>query len=213
MPRLLVVLILALSAGQALAGPTVLQRDLDGDGRRERVVLDGRHDPALSVWQGSRRMWQGLPRRWHPWKLALADVDGDGRPEIVVGVTKGTRYRPKPHHCLFVYGWDGRRVFPRWLGSSLSKPFTDFAFAGGDDEGGERLFAVEITRDGRRCLVCYAWSGFGFEGRWQRGSWKSARFVTQGGRPALEADGRVQPLPTGREPANPAAAGFPAAER
>ena len=89
-------------------GPQVIVADLDRDGRVERVVLDPGRDPALAVWRGGRRLWQGVPRRWRPWKLQIADMEGDGRREIIVGVQKSTHFFPRPHHCLFIYRFDGQ---------------------------------------------------------------------------------------------------------
>jgi hypothetical protein len=164
--------------------------DLDRDGRRERVVLDPDRDPSLSVWRGNRRLWQGIPRRWRPWKLQAADVDGDGRPEVVVGVHKSTRFFPRPHNCLFVYSFERGALRAKWLGSSLSKPFTDFTFAGLDSDAADELVAVETTGDGRYCVVIYSWNGFGFIADRQRGRWKSARLLpTRAGRAVVLADG------------------------
>jgi hypothetical protein len=151
-----------------------IQADLDGDGRRERVVLDVRRDPSLSVWQGGRRLWQGVKRKWKPWKLALGDVDGDGKRDIAVGLFKSTRFFPKPHSCLFVYQFDGRKVASKWLGSNLSKPFTDFLLADLDGDGSDNLIALETLRDGKRCVTVYSWNGFGFTADWQEGSWEEA---------------------------------------
>ena len=134
-------------------GPQVIVADLDRDGRVERVVLDPGRDPALAVWRGNQRLWQGVPRRWQPWKLKIADMDGDGRREIIVGVQKSTHFFPWPHHCLFIYRFDGRTVQPVWLGSSLSQPFIDFTFARTGSRHAEKLIALEITREGRRCVT------------------------------------------------------------
>jgi hypothetical protein len=173
----------------------VLIVDLDRDGRAERVVLDTRQDPSLAVWRENHRLWHGVPRRWEPWKLRTADVDGDGRREIVVGLWKSTRFFPRPHNCLFVYRFDGRTVHPRWLGSALSKPFLDFAFSNLDDDRADELIAVEITRNRKHCLVVYSWSGFGFVADWQRGSWTQARLLeTNQGRIMLIADSQRIPL-------------------
>lgn len=164
--------------------------DLDGDGIAERVELDKSRDPALTIRKGGRLLWQGVHGRWKPWKLAIADVDGDGKREIIVGVYKATKYFPKPHNCLFVYGWNGSRAFPKWLGSTLSKPFTDFAFSDLDKDGEDELIAIETLRDGKRCLSVYSWSGFGFALDWQRGAWNHAAiFANDGGKVVIVADG------------------------
>ncbi len=166
-----------------------INADLDLDGQSERLVLNGERDPALRIWRGNTLLWQGVHQRWAPWKLMIADVDGDGRREIVIGVHKSTHYFPQPHNCLFIYGWDGRRAFPKWLGSSLSRPFTDFILADLDG-GAEELIALEVTRDGKRCVAVYKWNGFGFTLDWQRGSWQTAGLLAvEGGRVIVTADG------------------------
>ena len=189
-------LLIAFASNSSHGGSDIisLEFDLDGDGRRERLRLDKASDPSLSVQHGKLVRWRGVPARWKPWKLMVADVDGDGRSEIIVGVYKSTRFFPKPHNCLFIYGWDGRRAYPKWLGSSLSKPFVDFAFVKGEGNSPEELVAIEIKRDGRMCVAVYLWNGFGFTLDWQSGDWRQARLIeaTKGGI-IVEADGaRVQ---------------------
>src|SRR5258708_16204820 len=55
-----------------------------------------------------------------------------------------------PISCLFIYSFDGRTVRPKWLGSSLSRPFVDFAFANLDRDRAEELISIETTRQGKR---------------------------------------------------------------
>jgi len=113
---------------------------------------------------GGRRHSLGLSR-YRPWKLTWARVAGQR--QLAVGVHKATRFYPEPHNALFLYDWNDGRPSPRWLGSRLSKPFTDFAFADMRDSGETELASIERLRDGRYCLVIYRWSGFGFQGEWQ----------------------------------------------
>lgn len=185
-------LLITFAARPALSqGIASLEADLDGDGRKEQISIDKESvGLSLSIARKGRVLWRGVPARWKPWKLSLADVDGDGRLEVIVGVYKATRFFPKPHNCLFIYSWDGERGHPKWLGSSLSKPFVDFAFVDADKGAGQRLAAIEIKRDGRRCLALYSWNGFGFTLDWQRGDWQEAKLVEAAqSRVVIEADG------------------------
>jgi hypothetical protein len=191
-PAIFIFLLITFAHGLARArtGGITLETDLDGDGTSESIILDKKGDPALSIRHGKRLLWSGVPARWKPWKLSVADVDGDGRREIVVGVFKSTRFFPKAHNCLFIYAWDGREARPKWLGSSLSKPFLDFAFLEAGIRRPQELVAIEIKRDGRRCLTLYSWNGFGFTLNGQRGDWREARLIeATRGHVRLEADG------------------------
>jgi hypothetical protein len=148
--------------------------DLDRDGKAETLALDARRDPSLSIYQGKRKTWSGIPRRWKAWKMLVGDVDGDGKDEIILGVHKKTRFMPFEHNCLFVWGFDGKAATKKWLGSSLSKPFSDFLIANVDDDKEDELIALETRRDGKKCVVVYSWIGFGFGADWQSGVWKKA---------------------------------------
>ena len=176
-----------------------MTRDLDGDGKTERIVLDARRDLALRVWHGRKLVWQGVLRSLKPWKLAAGDVDGDGKREIILGVHKATRFFPKPHNCLFVYNWDGKSVTKKWLGSSLSKPFTDFTFGQLDSDRDEELVSLETLANGQKCVMVYSWNGFGFDADWQSGAWPRARLIgVHGSKIVVDVDGRrVEVAPKG----------------
>ena len=169
----------------------VVESDLNGDGQVERIVLEPEQAQTLTVWRGERRLWSGVTRAWKPWKLTTGDADGDGNREIAVGLFKGTRYFPKPHNCLFLYSLKGDTVKKMWLGSSLSKPFTDFTFANLDRDKADELVALERLADGRWCAMVYSWNGFGFHGDRQLGRWKTARLAGRKGHAVLVmADGK-----------------------
>jgi len=152
--------------------------DLDGDGVAEVASLDAAREPSLEITRAGKVVARAIPKRWKPWKLILADADGDGRMEIAVGVFKSTRFLPRPHNCLFLYTLRANRVEPVWLGSSLSRPFTDFIFAPPVAGRSWILYAMERRRDGHESLAEYRWNGFGFTLERRTGKWKSARIVS-----------------------------------
>jgi hypothetical protein len=157
---------LVLACNRAAPPAMTVRADLDGDGQDEVAELRADRDPVLRLRRGRREVYRGLPARWRPWKLAVGDVDGDGRPELALGIVKATRFFPFPHDCLFLYDWDGRRLAPRWLGSSLSQPFSDFTLADVDRDGRAEVIAVEDEPGGGARLAVYSWSGFGFRLDW-----------------------------------------------
>ena len=191
-------LVIPATLSRAQTRPTVYHVDLDGDGQLERISLSPENAFQLSIRRGSRLLWIGIPQRWLAWKLQIADVDGDGRPDILVGIRKSTRFFPEPHNCLFVYGWDGHHVYPKWLGSSLSRSFTDFQTIQQERGRPVRLAAIEVGRDDRRSLAIYSWNGFGFSLDERVGDWASALSLAADGTSiTLMADGRsttVRPM-------------------
>lgn len=120
--------------------PAVFQRR-DGDGREE--------------------VWRDCDRRLAPWKLRLAELDGDPAPEVALGVCKTTRHDPVRRRRLFIYDWTGSSLAPKWLGSSLGLPLVDFHFA--RDRGAHRDHLIALEHGPHRAVIRrYRWNGFGF---------------------------------------------------
>ena len=159
----------AARAGEVLAS---MQADLEGDGKPETIAItcrkleDGRpmggEVVVLQPKDGSLGLvWR--QRELNPWKLWLADVDGDGKREIVVGVWKKSPKDPVMAKRTFVYSWNGKRMLPKWLGSRLSRRFDDFALADINKDGWDELLALEVAPKGKHRVAAYRWRCFGFD--------------------------------------------------
>jgi hypothetical protein len=180
-----------LSAAGRRAGRQVLP--VPGADHQRLVLRDG------DVWleTSGRRRSLGLAR-YRPWKLGWARVAGQR--QLAVAVYKSTRFEPQPHNALFLYDWNEGRISPRWLGSRLSKPFTDFAFVDMRGRGETELTSVERLKDGRSCIVIYRWTGFGFQGEWQSPPRDRIWGLNPQGRLAVaqaETKGKRQPIRVG----------------
>lgn len=172
--------------------------DLDGDGKSETVDVDSMRTRTLEVRDGKGvTRWRGVQNRVRPWRLETGDVDGDGRSEIALGVWKATKFFPRPHNCLSIYSWNGRACVPKWLGSGLSQPFTEFVFARLDAARADSLIALERGRNGRFSVAVYRWNYFGFDLIRRVGSWKNARDLrVASGRVRIVADGSRRTVAT-----------------
>ncbi len=147
--------------------------DLDTESREELLMLLGDFDQEFGdrlvvvryTDRGSPEVWTEIDLgELKPWKVDGGDVDDDGKNEVVIGVYKKARFDPKLDNRLFVYEWEDGDLFPKWLGSSLSLPFYDFAVGDLDGERGDELVSLERFQDGGSRVMVYEWSGFGFQG-------------------------------------------------
>jgi len=143
----------------------VLLANLNG---KPHVILLLKGNGGVHIYRvesdGLRELWAGM-ERLNPWKVQAADVDGDGKVEIGIGVYKKARFHPVMAKRPFIYGWDGKTLYPKWLGSRLSRPFTDFVLAD-FGKAGTKLVAIEETKEGEHELAVYRWNGFGFTREW-----------------------------------------------
>lgn len=109
------------------------------------------------------RVFMDRDRGLNPWKVVMCELDGDAEPELALGVYKSTRFYPAPDNRLFIYDWNGKFIFPKWLGSRIALPMIDFTFIRSSDET-DRLIALEHVRAEIYFIRLYTWNGFGFMG-------------------------------------------------
>ncbi|TCU75484.1 hypothetical protein EV204_10332 [Tissierella praeacuta] len=99
-----------------------------------------------------------------PWKIAIGDIDGDGKDEVSVGMYKKSPFHQVMAKRPFIYSFENGRLEPKWRGSRLSKPFTDYDFYDIDGDSIDEIISVEILESNRKIINTYKWKGFGFEG-------------------------------------------------
>lgn len=104
-------------------------------------------------------------------KVQVADVDGDGLDEVWLQLRQRSkldvRVLPRP----FLYGVEAKKGFrPRWRGSSLSRPFHEWAILPRATDAGFDLVALETNPDPKwrdfSWIAVYRWNGFGFRRLW-----------------------------------------------
>ena len=128
------------------------------DGAPYLVKVVPKAERPLQVWRSSKLIAFGLLKRYHPWCLQVADVDGRGD-AIAVGVDKPTHNLHFPHRTLFLLSFDGKALKRKWTGSTMGRPLLEFCFS---PTPPQRLITLETCLDGRVALSSYHWIGFGF---------------------------------------------------
>lgn len=125
------------------------------------VYFDEQRRRGFFKVRSHRRNWTS--EIYPMWKIKLADLDGDGVDQVVVGMwSRQMRHdEPLPRRTVWVLRWDGQRLVPEWRGSGLARPMRDFTIDDAPDGRIDELIAAE-RRDDECLSTRYRWTGFGF---------------------------------------------------
>ncbi|MBO4773118.1 MAG: nuclear receptor-binding factor 2 [Bacteroidales bacterium] len=122
---------------------------IDGNDTTAAILHIAHNGDTLSDW----RLYHSV------YHCDYGDVNGDGLPEIAVGVTKKTRYWRTEDKRLFIFKlFDGQLIRPLWLGSRLGCPIVTFRIE--RDSTPARIVSTEQCGDSV-AYVMYRIKGFG----------------------------------------------------
>lgn len=143
--------------------------DIVGDGKEYLVVLTGDNkkeygeEVIIFKMEEGKEIYRKNFSSLNPWKIVIGDVDGDKIDDISIGVYKESPLHPVMAKRPFIYSFKDGKIVPKWRGSRLSKPFTDYGFYDIDGDGVDEIVAIEILEDNKKTINTYKWKGFGFE--------------------------------------------------
>lgn len=149
---------LACSPGASATGENLsfcILADQEGNGVMPAVFLvDG---------DGQRHeIWRDYDRGFHPWKIAVTELDGDPQPEIALGVRKTTRRDRLPRQRLFIFDWSGQSLVAKWLGSWPVEDLRNFCFLSPSNQDNTALLVTVENDSSKRVIRRYKWNSFGF---------------------------------------------------
>ncbi len=90
------------------------------------------------------------------YQLDTADVNRDGRTDILVGLIKPTEFDPVERKRLFILRIDDGYLRPLWLGSKVCQELVNFRTT---DRG--RVKTLERNKNGNYAIGLYEWQSFG----------------------------------------------------
>ncbi|MCT4594430.1 MAG: VCBS repeat-containing protein [Anaeromicrobium sp.] len=144
--------------------------DLNNDGHDEIVVLGRKNSSSygnnLVIFKYNNNFEKIYTKDFsilNPWKVQICNVDGDNVKEVSIGVYKKSKYHPVMAKRPFIYEYKNKKLFPKWRGSRLSKPFEDYIFVDVNKDNRHEIAAIELLKNGKKVFSCYKWKGFGFE--------------------------------------------------
>lgn len=145
--------------------------DVNANGQDELVILTGNKRKeygkqliVFAIGDSIREIGRKDFTDLNPWKLVIGDIDGDNIDEISLGVYKKSPLHPVMAKRPFIYSFVDGGIHPKWRGSRLSRPFTDYCFYDIDGDGIDEIISIEVLEDDRKIINTYKWKGFGFEG-------------------------------------------------
>jgi hypothetical protein len=94
--------------------------------------------------------------RYQLYQFDTADVDHDGRTDILVGLIKSTRFDPGEKKRLFILQIDHDQLRPLWLGSKVCQELVQFK-----TRTNGIIQTLERTKDGNYAVGLYEWEAFG----------------------------------------------------
>jgi hypothetical protein len=97
-----------------------------------------------------------------PWRLRLADIDGDDEKELLTAVRKTTFYDKEEKNRLFIFNYTNGLLVKKWTGSEIAGSWGEFITGELVNTKGEEVIFISKTKEGQERLLIYHWFDFGF---------------------------------------------------
>lgn len=125
----------------------------------DRLVID-----RLDASGGWVRVYENDFKDLKPWRIEIADIDGDLRKEVLIAVNKTTHYDPETKNRMFIfnYDYDGAKLVKKWTGSQLSGDWKTFYAGDLLSIPGDELIFIERMEANKERIGVYYWFDFGF---------------------------------------------------
>jgi len=126
------------------------EEDIDGDGKIEKAIIKNN---ILYIHNDNQVIWQSNPE-WRVENVILADIDNDGKIDIITSVWKMGKYGPdlpfwikeninEWGNHLFIYKWEDNGVKLFWGSSTIDAPIKEMAVEDVNNDGQNDLVVLE----------------------------------------------------------------------
>lgn len=122
------------------------------------TCLSNEQGIRISLEDSSNRIIDHLVFHYLPYRFDTADVNHDGKTDLLLGVVKSTEFDPQIRKRLFIIRIDEGQLRPLWLGSRVCQDLVDFRTR---QHG--IVETLEQTKAGAYSIGRYRWGNFGLE--------------------------------------------------
>lgn len=113
----------------------------------------------LSVIADNQRLADALHIRYPVYRFEAADVNVDGKTDLLLGVIKTTHFEAQASKRLFVFQLDSGQIRPLWLGSKVAQQLVDFKPVRYLNK--VNILTIEQDNQGTFANGLYEWRDFG----------------------------------------------------
>jgi len=119
------------------------------------IIFDRKDDTWL-------RAYENDFKNLMPWKVEVADIDGDNTPEILIALRKTTPYDKEIKNRMFIFNYQDNILSRKWTGSRIAGIWREFYPIDFLSTPGHELIFIEQAEDTMEKLSVYSWFDFGF---------------------------------------------------
>ncbi len=120
------------------------------------AVYDQDHDGRWKL------IYENNFKKLKPWKIEVADIDGDGIKEILTAVNKKTHFDHIEKNRMFIFNYTDGKLVKKWTGSEIAGVWKSFRAYDILPMKGSELIFIRKTDKGERISIYY-WFDFGFQ--------------------------------------------------
>lgn len=108
------------------------------------------------------RIYENDFKNLMPWKVEVADIDGDNTAEIMIALRKKTPYDKEIKNRMFIFNFQDNILARKWTGSKIAGIWRDFYPMDLLSAPGYELVFIEQTEEDKEKISIYSWFDFGF---------------------------------------------------
>ena len=119
------------------------------------VVLEKGNDSWIRIYEND---FEDLM----PWKIEVADIDGDACQEVIIAVRKTTYFDNELKNRMFIFNFNKSILVKKWTGSQIAGIWREFYVEDLLSAPGDELIFIEQLEEDKERISVYSWFDFGF---------------------------------------------------